>query len=112
MNRTLCLILAIALLVISFEIFLTGGVWNKYHDFFTDFGEYKNIFGIVAVLIALFFFFYAIFGKWHNQQTFIFQKCEKTVNRTGDKEVYCPKCGTKMEPLKGFYDRHPELKEK
>ena len=22
----------------------------------------------------------------------------------------CPKCGTKVEDIKGFYDRHPELK--
>ena len=45
------------------------------------------------------------------KKKYICPKCEETVEDIEGKDISCPKCGTKMEPLKGFYERHPELKD-
>nr|WP_321260332.1 hypothetical protein [uncultured Pseudodesulfovibrio sp.] len=39
-------------------------------------------------------------------------KCETAVDFRNVGNHTCPKCQTELEPLEGFYERHPELKDK
>lgn len=38
--------------------------------------------------------------------------CLKPYARGDITSNFCPECGTLLEKLSGFYDRHPELKDK
>ena len=43
---------------------------------------------------------------------YVCPKCESLKPFGEVKDEVCPVCGVKMEPLKGFYERHPERKDK
>jgi len=45
------------------------------------------------------------------KQDYICPKCEEIVEYNETKDIKCPVCATKMEPLKGFYERHPAVTE-
>ncbi len=51
-------------------------------------------------------------GRRDYKETFICPRCETALPYGEVAEEVCPECGAAMEPLKGFYDRHPERKEK
>lgn len=46
------------------------------------------------------------------KETFICSRCQEPVYREAEsnqqKEITCQKCGGKMEPIEGYYDRHPD----
>jgi hypothetical protein len=95
----------------GFQIYIQGGWWSPRGNMYIGYGDTKTPIGILAIIIGVLLCINAIFGKWKKPQVYICPECEEIVERSGD-EVFCPKCGTKMEPLKGFYERHPELKGK
>ncbi len=69
-----------------------------------------TIFGFVSIAYGLFKNNF----KSDNSQGLICPVCEKSFSpgifRT-PKNKLCPNCKIKLEPIEGFYDRHPELKE-
>jgi PHP family Zn ribbon phosphoesterase len=60
------------------------------------------ILGIAEVL-------YAVMMKGDNRLT-ICATCRDVFETLKVPDRKCPKCGADLEPLKGFYDRHPELR--
>ena len=69
---------------------------------------------IAGVALTIFGLFLLVIGIFKSQSVtsrkYICPKCEEIVERSGSDDIYCPKCGTKMEPLEGFYERHPDRK--
>ncbi len=52
--------------------------------------------------------------KWKQKESddyFICVNCKEPILRTLSKNNICQTCGKKLEELKGFYERHKELKE-
>ena len=46
------------------------------------------------------------------KEALICSSCQKLLDREAEsdlkKEITCEKCGGKMEPIEGYYDRHPD----
>ncbi len=61
-------------------------------------------FGLTMIITGLFR------PKSFKQTKYICNKCKQITTVFNSTEINCPVCGTKMEPLKGFYERHPEKK--
>lgn len=49
-------------------------------------------------------------GQRDYKKVFICPHCETALPLAEARDGMCPRCGTPMEPLEGFYERHPELK--
>ena len=99
------LLFGIFLVIIPIIRFSTGRLSTWWGQPVSPLGDIALfLFGIVLICLSIF--------KSHSlvKLSLICPKCEKTVEHTGIKEVHCPACGTKMEKLKGFYERHPKLK--
>lgn len=69
----------------------------------------------IALIGGLLFLFLAWFLRRNQKErvliTLICPQCE-TLAECDEGEVrQCPQCHVELEPLKGFYDRHPELKD-
>lgn len=87
------------------EIFFRGGRWGM-----------PIRWGLAGVGLFLIFFglLYRFPKKYHEQGT-ICPKCQTPFGIGQDrapKSGKCPDCNVEIEPLDGFYDRHPELKDK
>jgi len=50
-------------------------------------------------------------GQRDHEEVFICPTCETALPFAEVQDEICPTCKVKMEPLDGFYDRHPELKD-
>ncbi len=48
--------------------------------------------------------------KTNDMRVFICPQCETASSFAEVRNKMCPQCNIKMEPLDGFYDRHPEMK--
>ncbi len=86
--------------------------YDSRHGIYQNFSQVKWPLGSGFIILGVVFIFVSAKMKNNITDNFICPKCEEIIDHSGEDEVFCPKCGTKMEPLKGFYERHPELKEK
>jgi anaerobic ribonucleoside-triphosphate reductase len=67
----------------------------------------------VPEFICLFFVIFAgmaIYQFAGKKTDVICPKCEESFETSDIKNSLCPKCGTQAERLKGFYERHPNLR--
>ena len=96
----------------SISLVLGADIWiNKGGSLYRQ--PVSQVAGIVLIIFGLFLLIFCVVKPQSvTSKKYICPKCEEIVERSGKEEVLCPKCGTKMEPLKGFYERHPGLNEK
>lgn len=98
-------------LLIGYEIATTPYWCSKHWPFCWDWSAYNVPLGIGVGIGGLIMFTFA-FRKNKNgvRGIFICPQCETALPYAEVPDETCPKCQIKMEPLDGFYDRHPELK--
>ena len=83
-----------------------------FHGYCWSWGDHHWVMGIVSMLIGAAMIAGAFWPNKHDQKAmYICPKCEAVHSYAEVKDEVCPVCGAKMEPLKGFYKRHPERKE-
>ncbi|MGE4299369.1 MAG: hypothetical protein AB7E47_15240 [Desulfovibrionaceae bacterium] len=111
--------LALSIACLCFGLYLYGtDYWCVYpwgsDVWCVDIHEYSTILSILFIVIG------ALFGRlafdkkaMPNITPLICPKCDATYMR-GEfgQELACKQCGTRLELLKGFYDRHPELRDR
>jgi hypothetical protein len=73
-------------------------------------GHLVLAFGAAFLLYGLFLFFRKS-SRPQPRQEFICPTCESVIPLSPDDESICPHDGSPLEPLKGYYDRHPERRE-
>jgi len=69
---------------------------------------------LIWILLGLIIVWYGVWGhrrQTQNRNDFICPRCEK-VYLTATNILQCRECNVPLEPLEGFYKRHPELKDK
>jgi hypothetical protein len=66
--------------------------------------------GIAVIILGAFFIWTDVIKP--RKENLICPTCEELFRCTESLGDKCPKCRTKLEPLEGFYKRHPELKAK
>jgi len=76
----------------------------SWHEFFTERIDTVLIYTLSGFIIG-YIFHHKIFKE---KKFSICSNCQTTIE-TGDM-LTCEKCGKKLEPLKGFYNRHPDLR--
>ena len=111
-NRILYFIGGIAFIGLGYEVLVYGGWRSVKSGIFIYYDELRIPIGVLKIIIGVTLIFYSFFGKNFKQQAFICPKCEEVVEHKETKDIQCPVCATRMEPLKGFYESHPELIEK
>lgn len=76
-----------------------------------DMGAFRWPFAICALLAGGGGMLLGVFGKRRaDGGTLMCPVCEKAFEEAGPGSAKCPRCDVELEPLHGFYDRHPELK--
>jgi Zn finger protein HypA/HybF involved in hydrogenase expression len=83
--------------------------------FYLSFETLSLVFGTGAVLLGFAFIIQALRQdiwdkKKIKQAEMICPKCETIYMSLDQPGHKCPHCGVGLEDLKGFYERHPELK--
>ena len=82
---------------------------------FITVGDNKYLTGGLFIFIGLFFLWLSIWPKtirFVEGEFFKCTKCGKVFDSKLVKNSMCPKCDGALEKLEGFYERHPEFKNK
>ena len=66
--------------------------------------------GVVLIIFGIISFGVGLFASRKKKAEYICYKCQKIVYHYDEEKKICDSCGGQLEPLKGFYDRHPEKK--
>lgn len=110
-NRFLFIILGIVCGFLGISIIINPKFYSAKYSYYFDFTEIKWIVGGLCLLFAVL----ALWISFKRDSKFtdiqlICPKCEDVFKWNETQTQTCPKCQTKLENLKGFYERHPELK--
>ena len=106
--------IAIALLVIGITIMATGRIHTGMSK---SFDEERYVIGAAHVLIGVFFFIWGYQGRTKGESFLtddvflICPKCGEPYSSLDVKNDTCPTCNVDLEPVEGFYSRHPEFKD-
>lgn len=111
------LLLGIALSLLGTNMFLQPRYYNPIYRLELDFTGYNVPFGILLIVVGVFFILTTLWnkteaGKAEPPQLLICPKCQKVQTSVESETLKCATCGIELEDLEGFYDRHPELKDK
>ena len=79
----------------------------SWSEFFAERLDNVLIIALIAFLIAY------VFHGWlkGNSTYLICFKCQTPYDKNNINNNLCPSCNVELEPIKGFYERHPELKD-
>ena len=107
------------LIGISLAIFGIGILYDPIfhdtkHNFIHDFTEVKWPFGVFLTLLGFSFLYFSLRKRPDSSASgfLICSSCRHPIDKKNITENLCPTCGADLEELDGFYERHPELKEK
>ncbi|QGY39239.1 hypothetical protein GM415_03575 [Pseudodesulfovibrio cashew] len=82
-----------------------------WHGYCWDESEYNIPLGFIMFAVGLVMLVASLRkGQRDYGETFICPRCEVALPFSKVPDEQCPHCHIPMEPLKGFYARHPELK--
>jgi hypothetical protein len=113
-NRILFLLLGVCLSFFGFFTIIQRGYFSSRFEFYFDFGRYHYVFGVLITVVGIFFIYTSLTSKSKHLEDkyLICPKCKDSYNQKDVPNSRCPNCAVELEDLEGFYDRHPEPKEK
>jgi hypothetical protein len=108
------ILIGISLVVFGIGILYDPIFHDTKHNFIHDFTGVKWPFGVSLTLVGVAFFYISFRRKSVGSASgfLICSSCRHPIEKKRITENQCPSCGADLEELDGFYDRHPELKEK
>lgn len=108
-SRILTIILGLACFWHGYNILKNG--WSHLYGFPLSKGS-----GILISLFGLVLISFAFFKRnWKNSEDETYMKCPncgKSYYQKDAPDGQCHNCSSELEQLDGFYDRHPEYKDK
>jgi hypothetical protein len=111
LNKLIYRFLGAALIIFGSFRTIRQGYHDALYHYNIDFGPYHYLLGImivtVGVMLLLFSFKKPI--KSSKDKLLICPKCQNPYKREHLNQGRCVACGTELEELVGFYERHPEL---
>lgn len=98
------LLSGIVAVVLGYMLVITG--FDYLHGF-----PVPRLAGVLSMLMGVAFIIYGL--RSGLDTTFmICPECKEVYGRRKARDLRCPRCGTSLEPLDGFYERHPNLKKR
>lgn len=111
MNNKLLFLGGILTILLGLDFFYSGAFCYYFDTYCTEM-KFNRLAGVITACIGLFMIAIAFRkGQRDYKETFICPQCETAHPFAEVQDEMCPQCKTKMEPLKGFYERHPDLKD-
>jgi len=106
------IILGCSLTILGIGIIYDPIFHDTKHNYIYDFSEIKWPFGIFLTLLGIGFLYFSLRkrSKASNSDFLICPTCLKPFESKNIDEERCTTCGIDLENLKGFYERHPELR--
>lgn len=98
---------------LGYVVSLEGGFYSSKYGRYFEFGRLSWFYGGVLILSGLALIWVGIRPKnkgSRKSSTMVCPKCESPYDVRKHRATTCDTCDVSLEPLKGFYDRHPELK--
>jgi len=120
MSRIFFIILGSVWGLVGILIIISPTFYSSYFHRNLDFTEVKWPLGIGLIVLGSLFVWSSFRKKAieaeekaKDEKTVLMcPKCVKPFYKKDCPTLHCPDCGTPVEQLEGFYDRHPELKNK
>jgi|GEM_PF-1899905 len=114
MSKAIHILLGFSLVLLGYKIIQNPIVCRSFYDnICADFTGYNIPFGVFMMIIGCAIMFHMLFGKRYTGNDILMcHQCNQPIERKQTKGNKCPTCDVELEPLDGFYDRHPELKGK
>jgi hypothetical protein len=101
----------IASILLGIDIYRDGTIseWNVFAKLIDE--SSRLSFLILHLLVGVFLIIYGIRSKsgvYPGAKFLACQNCARVIKEEMGKTIKCYECGGKLEPLEGFYERHPE----
>jgi len=111
-NKIAFLIFGVFLTWLGFEVIRKGGFVIYGH--YVSFADYRVISGSVVIAFGILFIWFALTRKAQDfkGKFLVCPKCKDSFKQKDVSDSRCPDCAVELEDLEGFYDRHPEMREK
>ena len=112
LNKIAFLIFGVFLSWLGFEVIRKGGFALYGH--YVSFADSKIVIGSVIIVFGIVFIWFALGRKVQDfkGKLLVCPKCKDSFNQKDVPNSLCPNCAVELEDLEGFYERHPELKER
>ncbi len=110
--------MGVILVLIGISIIINPKFYHSGYRYYFDFTEIKWPSSILLILLGGLFFGSSFRKKMINSYNDIKEQesvlmcpiCVRLYQKKDVHELKCPSCNENLEKLKGFYERHPELK--
>jgi len=120
MSRLFFILLGIIWGFFGFLIIIDPTFYHSRLDYYFDFSEVKWPFGGGLIVLGIFFIWSSFRKKAieaekkakDDKKVLMCPKCVRPYHKKDCPSSKCPECQTDLEELSGFYERHPELKDK
>ena len=120
MNRISFLILGIVTSVFGASIIISPQFYHSGYKFSFNFTGIKWPFGGGLIILGAFFIWSSFRKKTieaekkakDDKKVLMCPKCIKPFYKKDCEDLKCPDCQAPLEELSGFYERHPELKDR
>jgi hypothetical protein len=120
MSRLFFILLGIVWGLFGLLIIIDPTFYHSGLDYYFDFTEAKLPFGGGLIVLGILFIWSSFRKKTieadkkakDDKKVLMCPKCVKPLYKKDCPSSRCPECQTSLEELLGFYDRHPELKDK
>jgi uncharacterized paraquat-inducible protein A len=105
-------------IAIGLLVFLSGAdIFNRQAFYYFGVNVKIENSTFVAILVMIFGVLFLLAGFKKNfsltkkEKYYKCSRCGMLISEEFQKNLTCPKCGSRLEDLHGFYERHPELKD-
>ena len=104
-------ILGVALILAGLSVLVAPVYYHHSYRVYIDFSNIKWPYSIVSISVGILCLYLTFSKKPDNALPWICSKCEKIAYiKSTNKNNVCKLCGSNLEKLKGFYERHPGRK--
>ena len=108
------IILGVSLILIGVMMIIDPIFYSTKYNYTWDFTEVKWPLGCFLVILGSYFLVSNLKKKAqdYEERVLMCPKCIAPFNHSAVPNKNCPDCGTQLENLEGFYERHPDLRTK
>lgn len=112
-NRILAVLAGLGSLFLGHTVITERGFYGYTYGRYFEFGRLSWFYGGVLILSGLALIWVGIRPRNKDSRkssTMVCPKCESPYDVRKHRATTCDTCNVSLEPVEGFYDRHPEVR--